>query len=75
MNNRLSVYLNGNLVKSYNAIHGKNKHLDDMTVTYVDEKGNIKNLAGNLSTPAGVYFTTRGGDYHGAPSFLRRTKE
>ena len=75
LNNRLSVYLNGNLVKSYNAIHGKNKHLDDMTVTYVDEKGNIKNLAGNLSTPAGVYFTTRGGDYHGAPSFLRRTKE
>lgn len=75
LNNKLSVYLNGNLVKSYKAIHGKNKHLDDMTVTYVDEKGNIRNLAGNLSTPAGVYFTTKGGQYHGAPSFMRRTKE
>lgn len=75
LNNRLSVYLNGNLVKSYNAIHGKNKHLDDMTVTYVDSEGNIRNLAGNLSTPAGIYFTTKGGQYHGAPSFMRRTKE
>ena len=33
-NNKLSVYLNGNLVKSYKAIHGKNKDLDDMTVTH-----------------------------------------
>ena len=53
----------------------KNKHLDDMTVTYVDNKGKIKNLAGNLSTPAGVYFTTKGELYHGAPSYMRRTKE
>lgn len=74
-NNRLSVYLDGNLVKSYKAIHGKNKHLDDMTVTYVDKNGNIRNLAGNLSTPAGVYFTSAGGTYHGAPSFMRRTRE
>lgn len=74
-NSRLGVYLNGNLVKSYKAIHGKNKHLDDMTITYVDNKGEIKNLAGNLSTPAGVYFTTKGGLYHGAPSYIRRTKE
>lgn len=75
LNNKLSVYLNGNLVKSYKAIHGKNKHLDDMTITYVDENGDIKNLAGNLSTPAGVYFTTKGSEYHGAPSFMRRTRE
>lgn len=46
-----------------------------MTVTYVDKNGNIRNLAGNLSTPAGVYFTSAGGTYHGAPSFMRRTRE
>ena len=31
-------------------------------------------MAGNLSTPAGVYFTTRSNDYHGAPAFIRRTE-
>lgn len=41
-----------------------------MTVTYTDKKGNIKNLAGNLSTPAGIYFTTKGTLYHGAPSLI-----
>lgn len=74
-NNRLLVYINGNLVKSYKAIHGKNKKSDDMTITHTDRHGQIINLAGNLSTPAGVYFTTRGNDYHGAPSFIRRTED
>lgn len=46
-----------------------------MTVTYVDDKGNIKNLAGNLSTPAGIYYSDRTGDYRGAPAFMRRTKQ
>lgn len=73
-NNKLSVYLNGNLVKSYKAIHGKNKDLDDMTVTHTDKSGKIINMAGNLNTPAGVYFTTRSNDYHGAPAFIRRTE-
>lgn len=74
-NNKLSVYRDGVLLKSYRAIHGKNKDSDEMTVTYTDDNGNIINLAGNLSTPAGIYFTTKGGMYHGAPSFIRRTKE
>lgn len=73
-NNKLSVYFNGNLVKSYKAIHGKNKDLDDMTVTHIDKSGKIINMAGNLSTPAGVYFTTRSNDYYGAPAFIRRTE-
>lgn len=47
---------------------------DEMTVTYVDEKGHIKNLAGNLTTPAGVYFSKKS-NYKGSPSFYRRTKE
>lgn len=75
VNNKLSVYRNGVLLKQYNAIHGKNISSDDMTITHTDNKGNIINLAGNLSTPAGVYFTTKGGNYHGAPSFIRRTKQ
>lgn len=75
VNNKLSVYKNGILLKQYNAIHGKNSASDDMTITHTDSNGNIINLAGNLSTPAGVYFTTKGGNYHGAPSFIRRTKQ
>lgn len=74
-NNKLSVYSNGKLLKSYKAIHGKNRESDDMTITPTDSKGKLINLAGNLSTPAGVYFTTKGGMYHGAPNFIRRTKE
>ena len=45
-----------------------------MTVTQIDKSGKIINMAGNLSTPAGVYFTTRSNDYHGAPAFIRRTE-
>lgn len=47
---------------------------DEATITYLDERGRIKNLEGNLTTPAGVYFTSRANkDYKGAPSFIRRT--
>jgi hypothetical protein len=44
-----------------------------MTITYSDKKGDIKNLAGNLTTPAGIYFSSKTNDYHGAPSYIRRT--
>jgi hypothetical protein len=46
-----------------------------MTITYVDSKGNIKNLSGNLTTPAGIYFSSRSNNYHGAPSYIRRTQQ
>lgn len=46
-----------------------------MTVTHTDKSGKIINMAGNLSTPAGVYFTTRSNDYHGAPAFIRKTED
>ena len=145
INNKLNVYINGRLIRSYNAIHGKNSSTtgrsyqkkvkgdseyivkpgdalsmiskntgipvdelaqlnnitnpnlirvgqiiklpgyryqttevdpDEATVTYVDSKGKLINLAGNLTTPAGVYFTSRAEkDYHGAPAFIRRTKQ
>lgn len=74
-NDRLSVYRDGTLIKSYDAIHGKNKDSDAMTVTYKNSDGSIKNLAGNLTTPAGIYFTTKGVGYNGAPNFIRRTRE
>lgn len=145
VNNRLDVYMNGILIRSYQAIHGKNAAStgrtyqrkvrgnseyivrpgdalsviardngvstnqllqlnnisnpdlikvgqviklpgyryqttevdpDEATVTYVDSKGKLINLAGNLTTPAGVYFTSRAErNYHGVPSFIRRTKQ
>lgn len=99
INNTLNVYINGKLIRSFKAIHGKNSTKsgnyynkktktsvgygyvrteidpDEMTVTYVDDKGKIINLGGNLTTPAGIFFTTKSGNYHGAPSFMRRTKE
>jgi hypothetical protein len=46
-----------------------------MTITYVDANGHIKNMEGNLVTPAGFYYTDASGTYHGAPSFIRRTKD
>lgn len=74
-NNKLGIYKNGKLVKSYAAIHGKNRESDDMTITYTDDNGKIKNLAGNLSTPAGYYISNRTNDYHGAPAYMRQTKD
>ena len=54
LNNKIHIYKDGILLKSYKAIHGKNRKLDDMTVTKTDKNGKIINLAGNLSTPAGI---------------------
>ena len=48
---------------------------DEMTITYGNDSGKLDNLAGNLTTPAGIYYLHRNeGLYHGAPSFMRRTK-
>lgn len=48
---------------------------DEATITYVDDNGHLLNLAGNLTTPAGVYFSTKAErTYNGAPSFIRRTQ-
>lgn len=73
-NNKIGIYKNGKLIKSYQAIHGKNKESDDMTITHTDNKGKIINLAGNLSTPAGYYISNRTNNYHGAPAYMRQTK-
>lgn len=70
-NDRIGVYKNGQLVKQFKAIHGKAKDLDDITVTKTDSRGELINLAGNLSTPAGYYITTKTSDYNGAPAFMR----
>ncbi len=72
-NNAVGVYKNGKLVRQFKAIHGKAKDLDDMTITKTDSKGNIINMGGNMSTPAGYYITTKTGDYHNAPAFMRRS--
>lgn len=72
-NNSLGVYQNGMLVKSFKAIHGKNNSIDDMTITKTDANGNIINLAGNMSTPAGYYLSKRTQNYKNAPAFIRQT--
>ena len=87
-NGKLNVYIDGKLIKSFNALHGANgratkeqlakwKQLniaeeDDYTKTYVDKNGKIRNGAGNMSTPAGIFYTDSSGTYHNAPSFMRR---
>lgn len=146
VNNKLRVYINGELIKEYNAIHGKNSSSegktykkkvknnnseyiikegdylgkiakennttvedlmsinniinpdfikigqkiklpgfsyidtevdpDEATVTYTDSNGKLINLGGNLTTPAGIYFSSRAKKlYHGVPSFIRRTSD
>lgn len=46
-----------------------------MTVTYVKPGSQeIDNLKGNLTTPAGIYYSSPT-TYHGVPSFMRRTKD
>ena len=47
---------------------------DDMTVTYTNN-GHIINKAGNLTTPAGVFFMSPAGEYRGAPSWMRQTEQ
>lgn len=47
---------------------------DEMTITYTDKNGHIINLAGNLTTPAGIYYSTPS-NYKGSPSFFRRTQD
>lgn len=74
-NGKLSVYKDGKLVRSYRAAHGANKESDDMTITYVDSKGSIKSGQGNMSTPAGIYYTDPTIPYHNSPAFMRRTKQ
>lgn len=44
---------------------------DYNTITYTDKNGNIRNMQGNNSTPAGILEISGKGMYHGYPSFTR----
>ena len=48
---------------------------DDMTVSYTKNDGNVDNLSGNLSTPAGMFYSNWSGTYNGAPGMIRQTKD
>ena len=106
LNDRIRVYINGQLHSEYPAIHGKyskiggyfNKRVlnqdntferdingnyiykntqvdpDEMTITYPSENGEIENLQGNLTTPAGIYYTRRD-FYNGNPTYMRLTRK
>ena len=60
----------GDVIESYNSVSGRNKG-DALTITYTGGTGKIKDGAGNLSTPSGMFRITGSGKYHGSPSFTR----
>jgi LysM repeat protein len=60
----------GELIKQYDSVSGRNKG-DALTVTYTDKNKKIKDGAGNLMTPSGMFRITSSGEYHGVPSFTR----
>lgn len=71
-NKRLNIFdRNNNLLYSTSDISTGASGNDYNTITYVDEKGTIRNNAGNNSTPAGISIITGQGTYHGFPSFTR----
>lgn len=71
-NKRLNIFdKNNNLLYSTSDISTGASGKDYNTITYVDEKGTIRNNAGNNSTPAGISVITGTGSYHGFPSFTR----
>lgn len=47
---------------------------DDMTISYTKDDGTVDNLSGNLSTPAGMFYSNWSGVYNGAPGMIRQTK-
>lgn len=71
-NNELYIFSKDNqlLYKTSDISTGESGN-DYNTITYVDDNGNIKNKAGNNSTPAGISVITGTGSYHGFPSFTR----
>ena len=48
---------------------------DDMTISYTKDDGTVDNLSGNLSTPAGMFYSNWSGTYNGAPGMIRQTKD
>ena len=71
-NKRLNIFdKNNNLLYSTSDISTGASGKDYNTITYVDEKGTIRNNVGNNSTPAGISVITGTGNYHGFPSFTR----
>ena len=71
-NNELYIFSKDNqlLYKTSDISTGESGN-DYNTITYTDSKGNIRNKAGNNSTPAGISVITGTGSYHGFPSFTR----
>ena len=71
-NRKLSVYdKNNKLLYDTNQINTGLSGNDYNTITYVDKDGNIRDMQGNNSTPAGITVISGVGTYHGVPSFTR----
>ena len=68
----LSVFdKNNNLLYKTDQINTGASKNDYNTITYTDEKGQIRDMMGNNSTPAGITVISGIGEYHGYPSFTR----
>lgn len=71
-NRRLRVFDSSNKeIYSTNQINTGLSKNDYNTITYVDANGNIRDMQGNNSTPAGITIISGVGQYHGVPSFTR----
>jgi hypothetical protein len=44
---------------------------DYATVAHIKPDGTIDNLSGNLTTPAGIFYTKKTNDYNGYPAYIR----
>lgn len=72
-NARLTVYDKNNnpLFTTTNIASGASGN-DYNTITYTDDSGELKDMMGNNSTPAGITYIGSISDYHGLPSFTRQ---
>jgi LysM repeat protein len=60
----------GELLGKVDTVTGQS-NLDYNTKTYTDSRGELIDMQGNNSTPAGITEITSTGSYHGVPSFQR----
>lgn len=72
-NTRLTVYDKNNnpLFTTTNIASGASGN-DYNTITYTDDSGELKDMMGNNSTPAGITYIGNISNYHGLPSFTRQ---
>ena len=69
-NHNVNIYRGDKKIKTYNSATGKNKG-DALTITKTNDRGQLLQGQGNMSTPAGVFQIGGKGTFGGVPSFVR----